>query len=1118
MTTPDFAAGAGLARAKALAALTTGASQGWIAACSAAVAAHDREALDRLRSRDSPELAALVAGGHPIPLRQGEGLGSYDPTATLESRSAIAIVDVALALVDPTDASHRERALAGFLAAGVRSVGTVDPKSFTVEHPSAGFVALLARHLSGAVPNQVGATAEVPVLFDQTVGDLGASAYLRISRLADGPPGLHPDPRTMSFLTHDDEFASSLRDACAISAVQSRPVCLVWSLVDNEQSVLHVAGASLGAAFAVVLDDFAPVSRVRRLLRRRTLDPSWAVTGRLDGARLAAVSGYPAKLAAADRRSWRVIVPEESRSAVLTEAARFNVEITGAAKVGDAVRIARTRFNRRFALAAVLMGVLVLGLGGGIAGAAIASRAAITAEENRRIAVQLAADAPDLQATDPRLAALSALASYRLNPSSASTTALLQVAAGNSTTVAAVTAHEGEVLAQQATASTIITAGSERTIATWSIDGLQELDRVETERPVHLLAVAPTYRAVVANTADGFTVYSLSASGELTVRSRIAAEDALGDDMMAVLFPAGGDRFQAYWSSGLVQTWDFDGELMGTVDVTELGEVVADGLVPVFISIAPGPARESANGSQSRAAVWLVCNNGSIYEYDALGATLTLAVSAEELPAAPTAVASTGEFVAIGTEAGIVLWQGEEQRIIAFPYGGLNGSVHQLSWAAESTQLAAVSGGAIAADKLSIIPRGDAQFGASPGEVSAAGLGTGVTAIDGTSNFAVGHANGRLTIEDYQANRTGKPAAAGSNISTFGPEGELYLTVATSTSNFINYLRSVDISEQVEGSYPTIMDYDPSEWFGFDSFYVNDAAASQKYLAASGLAPDRHGTVVVWDRDTGEPLAKLGFVDDSSDAPVAIVSSVLIYEEAGTIVGFNLQTGELGFWSTDDWGVIAYKKIGGGMGGMEPSLDGTAVVVVTWPEQDTEGGDHELVAYDVRTGLELWRQPVGTQRRLSINPIDGRIAGLTDDGKIVVRSADARTVLIEAATPVQGSSIEWSTDGTRLAMLTAPGTTYVFDPETLALALPPLEAVDGRNAAGLAWSPDDSVIAVTTLYNENNRVYNGSTLLLTPDAESWTDQMCAIAGTGFTPAEWKRYVGESIPFRELCPR
>ena len=145
------------------------------------------------------------------------------------------------------------------------------------------FVELLALDLTGNFPATVD-TITVPVVFTGDARDafapgptgVGATGKLILELLSSGPPGLHPDPRNMSFLRADAAFAASIRQAWTCAPPRLKAACITWTLrlsTDAAQPLASISGGSLAAAVAVALNELTTHKRIRRGLQPRTSTP-----------------------------------------------------------------------------------------------------------------------------------------------------------------------------------------------------------------------------------------------------------------------------------------------------------------------------------------------------------------------------------------------------------------------------------------------------------------------------------------------------------------------------------------------------------------------------------------------------------------------------------------------------------------------------------------------------------------------------------------------------------------------------------------------------------------------------------------------------------------------------
>ncbi|MFG2445646.1 WD40 repeat domain-containing protein [Nocardia fluminea] len=482
----------------------TGASQRWLALCRAAVAAGPdaaRRLLEHRRetgvlARQSPARWKDLAADELLE-EEAEDPDAQDRRITADLSAARAMAVLAQALTGSADAHD---ACASFLdhaeRAGLTSVGTQllpagipittanAPLGEIVRHllgqggrAARGYAILAALELSGHTLPVVRST-RISVLF-ASFGGGGEVGVLRLDQVRGGPSGLHPDPARMGFLQADRAFTRSLDMAWRISRSAGTDACVRWSISTHGSTPANdINGASMGAAFAVALDDLAPRHALLRTLRPRRLDPECAVTAGLSGAELTAVGGYAGKLTAAQRSSLRVVVAAEAFREAADEAPQnYADRISAARTVTEAIAMTRTRANLALWIVSVAAGLAVL-----LAVVSVThvvrlrvENAAARAESNSRLFAGVARGGGAL---NPALSQQIALAAYRTAPTEEARSALLE----NTATNAPIRISPGVVLGRGVVfdpdAPRIATTAQGDAIAIGEDDGSVELVRV----------------------------------------------------------------------------------------------------------------------------------------------------------------------------------------------------------------------------------------------------------------------------------------------------------------------------------------------------------------------------------------------------------------------------------------------------------------------------------------------------------------------------------------------------------------------------------------------------------------------------------------------------------------
>lgn len=406
---------------------------GWIKAVRALTMAGDLATLEALATQEHPVLE-LIRSEHHQGIGQphlGRDMATSAGAHDLE-RACRAAASLGGVLIDPTRQDLRERALTWFRRAPIATDPAETEAAFarssaapfiealrTAAAEPPPFAVALASHLGGeSLPTS--AHVQVTVLFD--AGIEGHTGRLHLTSVPSMGPALLPDPATMALFRADDRFAASVRQAWALR--RSRHGTL-WTLEDPYGAIDAVTGGSLGAAFAMALDELQALSAPgRRLVRLKRLgSPEVAVTGDIaPTGRLIPVGGLDTKLSAAAASTIRrVVIPAEpERPGAHATASGSKVEVITAASLDDVLREVR-RVDRR-ALARTSLAVLAVltVLLGAVGLSAVHSRDQtrdeLATSQRKKEAKGLLVKAGQLRATDLRASLLLTLESYKLDP------------------------------------------------------------------------------------------------------------------------------------------------------------------------------------------------------------------------------------------------------------------------------------------------------------------------------------------------------------------------------------------------------------------------------------------------------------------------------------------------------------------------------------------------------------------------------------------------------------------------------------------------------------------------------------------------------------------------------
>ena len=372
-------------------------------------------------------------------------------------------------------------------------------------NPSADFTALLARHLQGH-DLKVLRRVEVPVLFDLTRS--GSVGYLTVSEIDDGPAGLHPSPASMSFLAVNAEFQRAIADAWALAPRNTTRRSFIWEISEaaTGDPVRQIAGASLGLAWFVALDAFK-FNRTRTLLRSKKIDPLCAVTGKLEDGRPGHVEGYENKIKAAEEHGLRLVYPSVDRETAEPIAVRLAATATPADDLPGVVRAVRNRPNPTRKIAIAALAALIVGML--LAGTALAGQLqrANVASDVQNLINQSQAQL----SSDPRKAALYALAAEKLGSNGATRENIFNVAAANPNIAATVSVADQTIRlirANDVDGEIYILAG-DNTVIGYDSSHKTESWRFQADTRVTDLAVTPDGKSLVVLDEHTIKTYDL---------------------------------------------------------------------------------------------------------------------------------------------------------------------------------------------------------------------------------------------------------------------------------------------------------------------------------------------------------------------------------------------------------------------------------------------------------------------------------------------------------------------------------------------------------------------------------------------------------------------------------
>ena len=923
----------------------------------------------------------------------------------------------------------------------------------------------------------------------------------------------------MAFLQTDTAMVEAIRNAWATSRMVGSDACLLWSLrLDTSASdpANSVGGGSLGGAFAVALDELAArKGRLRSFANRYMLDPRKAVSAAIDDTgRLHRVTGLSDKIAAASRTGLTVVVAaecsDEARKAVTSG---LHVSIEQAADVKDAIRVTRTHANPKFrwTLGVAAAATTVLALSGYL----VFDARQVARTES--LASRLATQAVTLANSDPRRAALFALTSDKLNPTDQSREAMSVVAQNNLNALASRQVSTGPVQQVAASATTALTADDTTSISVLSLPDLAPVGSIQVDNPSPKLGSGNPYEDEFA-VVDGeqLQLYS-GAEGKLPV---------LVESFDLPFSHADVETFGPYVDSGggwLVLSESLQGVYWSPATRASITFNLRDDawlrgnsaeLARATVASGFGPFQETAgeptNGAPGNRFI-ITTNLGQALE-------LNLKESRPDDPwrekPAPvwvephygvavgrgTRVLSLGwaqEELLVGTDAGIRAWDLGSGQETAFPYGGVTERIEQI--------VSADSGGL----PVTVTPSGVALLTPtrnSPLNDTTVAASTRYPveslAPAGTNVWVAGRSNGVAMVID-PGDRPFFPTTA--SATAIDLDGNLLVSSGTQQQATGVQRYALDSADSGPIASYFIGDALP------ESPFLNDVAGAGQVVVAGGITRDKEGVVLGWKSPDEEPRVLDFAADPSEEVELDMVASVVYDSAAKVIAAYKPGEGVLAMWSTETW---------------------------------------------ERTAHITFRRPQGSEDGINVisSSADGSLISVSDSGRVsVVRTATGETT---SAFPAGDSRAVLSPDGTRMALFAATTITIVdLNGKELGRFVP-----EGT-IAGAAWSPDGSILAVSSgdtgfvtfldtatfsprgLPWRSPRGHLPLGLLWTSDGQAlllatgelvdgfyevtgldrlelktttWDARLCALAPTPLTDDEWVEAGGGSIKKPEVC--
>lgn len=1103
--------------------------QKWLSEVSQCVTRQDYDLLEIMLSPKSEDYRILLNG------TEDSGIDDEFTELINEQAGAVKAVDsIARAILDPKMRNERvHAALETFENNGLvsttkeadlenkgsstrSSIVSVERTLLSSNRNSSSFVILLARHLAGEFPNSRGHSTEVNGLLKIKHAELDSEpaigVTLKLELLTDGPTGLHPDPRSMTFTKCSHSFTSALNDVWRDSELSKLDACVVWSLTEGNTTLSKIEGTSLGLAFAVGLAEVA--SSTSRKVRCKRINSRCAFTGQVIEGQVRKVDCYKEKLqAAVDHRWHTVVVPFESKEVINQIKPDFypRLKVRYASSVDEAFRNARKWNSNVVTLVAMFM-VIALTVGGwGFR--EIYQNNIARMQRIHSVSTELINRSESELETNPRLAALAALASYRLEPSLESADALRQVSEKYASVVGTVKASEREIAKVTHAAKYIIGSDVNGRVLVCR-DDMTCVSSVDLNGRLSYLEGSTDGQLVIAVVNSSAVFLSMSEDGKVTERARVdIGRDVNGVsiELVSVILDSDNDARFVY-RDGVVDRYDASAkrrdsiDLHSIVDVNDSQDVEYTSATPYLGGLL---TRESCDDD-----CFLVGDSvGQLSLYDGRHKSLSMVGKLPVGNESIIALACDDESVVAATSSAVEVLDQQSKSVSSMNLRQLPGRyVHDVKLSMRG-QVVVLMGGVLKATTASYFSEGNL---ASPTQnIAATSIGVGGNMV----GMVAGTPDGRLVMLDDYNNRTVMTKMVATTALAATGDKEFIQTVGQDPMK-ITGLRFLELDDSPKGYKITQTIQGPGD-MGKTGAYVNDIDVNGKYVAAGGLTDDsKSGSIVVWDRVSGKVVSNFRFGEWVKNRP-PIISAVRLLGDTGLVAGIDSAGANLVVFRIDGDGYpIAVRKLKDSVLGMVYSEEQSSVFVLNSEESQGAGSQNELLSIDASSGVTKWKMNVGRTERIAVSTTSDEIVGIEGDIITVYSMTDhsrRRQGRLPEVIDGNHGDVFWSPDGSKIAYVGNNGGIIVVDSHGFAQLVPSIKVENGKEVVSFAWRSDSSVIAVNTIRQFSSGERAGDdTYVARIDASGWSARMCEIAGQGFTSAEWEAYVGDVFPYESLC--
>ncbi|GAB2843718.1 WD40 repeat domain-containing protein [Lentzea nigeriaca] len=445
---------------------------------------------------------------------------------------------------------------------------------------------------------QVGPAVQVLLDFSQH----GQRAELRLRYRRDLPAGLIPDPSKMALASFDEEFHAALVSAWQLAG-EKLTHAVFWSVADSAGPVNRIVGPSLGAAFTVLLNEHARLSRrIRGPLTVRRLQPANAIVGAVNAkqpTKILGVKGYAQKLSVVTDK-MRVVLPRSDIEEALAATSGV-AELHPVDNWPEAAKKARG-WARRRVLTIFSAVVLVIAS----AAATVASTIFVPRLMDS-VAGDLLATAGEQRGKDEATSLVLTAAAQSASTRPDTVRALLAAELDNHGSTAILpTSTPAAELGLAADGKRVVVLEQDQRMVVWNV-GSSPPTVVAVEGGISAVAVSQAGDQVVTGDRRGrIQLHDAASWAVLTAWDGPESTDATAREVKALSFDATGQRIAAAaTNSGRVRLWEIatgksrDRVLQDTyvtvdrMGFTADGVLITEGLGTYFGWLAWDPAKDT---------------------------------------------------------------------------------------------------------------------------------------------------------------------------------------------------------------------------------------------------------------------------------------------------------------------------------------------------------------------------------------------------------------------------------------------------------------------------------------------------------------------------------------------